>query len=57
MECLSDVRTGAVVCDMDMAVLGMMIGRRKVANDQNNCILFIAIMNNDDSNCKEQLIR
>ena len=57
MECLSDVRTGAVVCDMDTAVLGMMIGRRKVANDQNECILFIAIMNNDDSNWKEQLIR
>ena len=43
--------------DMDTAVLGMMIGRRKVANDQNECILFIAIMNNDDSNWKEQLIR
>ena len=42
---------------MDTVVLGMMIGRRKVANDQNECILFIAIMNNDDSNWKEQLIR
>ena len=43
--------------DMDTVVLGKMIGRRKVANDQNECILFIAIMNNDDSNWKEQLIR